>query len=148
MECWVHVFEDQARDSVWTRCFVVWCAAESFLRYRWGDSSGDHRDGVQQVGCNVGEPRERCSRGECGASREVRSFKLVDLFNNLLRVCDEAARGVVPDDREVCGERLRIFPSSSRAEDGLHGHLWFCNKHAREGFPIFQPTLVAGVFEE
>ena len=98
MECWGHVFEDQAKDPGWTRCFVVWRATESFLHSRRADASGDHRDGVSQVGYNVGGPRKRRSRWECGVRRERRGFKLVDLFYNLLRVCDEAARGVVPYD--------------------------------------------------
>ena len=91
MECGGHVFEDQSIDPIWTRCFVVWCAAESFMEYRRGDASGDHRDGVSLVGCNVGEPRERCARWECGAGRESSGFKRLHLSNNLLRVCDEAA---------------------------------------------------------
>ncbi len=117
-----HVFEDQSKEPIWTHCFVVWCAAESFLQYRRSDASGDHRDGVSLVGCNAGEPREQRSRWECGVRRESRGFKLVYLSYNLLRVCDKAARGVVPYDREVCGERLRILPFSSRAEDGLQGY--------------------------
>ena len=146
MECGGHVFENQSRDPIWTRCFVVWCAAESFLQYRRGDAFGDHREGVSLVGCYVGEPRKRRSWWECGVKREGRGFKLVYLAYNLLRVCDEAARCVVPYDRESSGERLRVLPLNILAEDGLHGYIWLFYKHSKEGFPAFQPALVAGVF--
>ncbi len=146
MECGGHVFEDQSRDPIRTRCFAVWYAAESYFQYRRGDASGDHRDGVSLVGCNVREPRERCSRWKCGVRRKSRGFKLSYLSNNLLRVFDEAARGGVPYDREVCGERLRVLLFNGRAEDGLQGHLRLFYKHSKEDFPILQLALVAGVF--
>ena len=66
MECRGHVLEYQAGDPYRTRCFVVWCAVEGFLQYGRGDTSGDHRDIMLMIGCNVAEPRERCSRWECG----------------------------------------------------------------------------------
>ncbi len=141
-----HVFEDQSRYPIWSRCFVIWRAAESFLQYRRGDASGDHRDGVSLVMCNVGGPREWCSRWECGVRRDGRGFKLLYFADNLLRVCDEAVRGGVPHDREVCGERLSVLPLNGRAVDGLQGRLRLSYKHSKEGFPIFQPVLVAGVF--
>ena len=79
MECRGNVFENQAGDPVWTRYFVVWCATESFLQYRWGDASGDHRDGVFWVGCNVEEPRERRSLWECGVRRDSLWFQAYGL---------------------------------------------------------------------
>ena len=105
MKCGGHVLEDQSRDPIWNRCFVVWCAAESFLQYRRGDASGDHRDTVSLIRCNVGEPREQCSGWECEVRRESFGLKLLYLSDNILRVCHEAARCVVPYDREVSGER-------------------------------------------
>ena len=54
-------------------------------------------------------PWERCYAWECGGRREGMSFKFLDLCNNLCRVYQEAARGVVSEDREVCWEGLGVL---------------------------------------
>jgi len=137
MECRGHVLEYQARDPVRPRSFMAWGAAESFLQNDWADASGDHRDSMLLAGCNVAEPREWCFLWECGVRRKGLRFKLLYLCDDLLWVRDEAARGGVSYDREVCGERLRILLLRCSLENGLQDHLRFCYKHAKEGFSIF-----------
>jgi hypothetical protein len=36
----------------------------------------------------------------------------------------------------------------SGAEDGLQCHPWFFQEHTEKCFSVFEPALVAGVFEE
>ena len=61
------------------------------------------------VGCNVVEPRVRCSLWVRGVKRKSLSFKLMYLCDDLERVHDEAARDVVSYDREVRGNGLRVI---------------------------------------
>ena len=77
------------------------------------------------IECNVAEPRERCSGWECGVRRESLGFGLLYLCDDLLQVRDKAARGVVPYDRKVRGERLKFLLLCGSAEDGLQGNFRF-----------------------
>ncbi len=45
MECWRHVFEDEACDPVHPRGLVALGRAEGLLQCNHDDMSGDHRDG-------------------------------------------------------------------------------------------------------
>ena len=109
MEAWRHMFQDDAGDSVWARCFVVWGTPESLVNDSRGDAARDLRGCVLMLGRNVKVPWEQCSVRECGVRRHGLGLKFLDLRDNLRRVHQEVARGVVPQDREVRWEGLGVL---------------------------------------
>ena len=54
-------------------------------------------------------PRERCPVRKCGVGRHGLGLKFLDLRDNLCRIHQEAARGVISEDREVRWKGLGVL---------------------------------------
>ena len=61
------------------------------------------------VGGDANVPCERCSVRECGVRRQGLGLEFLDLRDNLRRVHQEAARGVVSEDRKVRWKGLGVL---------------------------------------
>ena len=103
------MLQDHAGDPVWARRFVVRGTPESLLHDSWFDATRYYWDCVFLVERNAKLPWERCSVRERGVKRHGLSFKFLYLCDDLCRVHQEAARGVVSEDREVRREGLRVM---------------------------------------
>ncbi len=104
-----HMLQDHAGDSVWALRFVVRSTPESLLHDSRGDAARDNWVRVLKDDRNAKVSWERCSVRECGVRRHDLGLKFTGLRDNLCRVHQKAARGVVSEDRKVRWEGLGVL---------------------------------------
>ena len=74
-----HMLQYHSGDPIGSRRFVVWSAAEGFLKYRRGDLADQHWVRRSGVGPDVSEPGKGSAHWECGIWGESFSLQVSEV---------------------------------------------------------------------